>query len=113
MKDCYRAHAEICKTIAQAKRLEILDTLRGGELSVNDLAERLAVAAANVSQQLAVLRNAGVVLTRQQGTSVFYRVANPKILRAYDLMTEVMEETLAARTRVARRVRARGAPARR
>jgi len=101
-KDFYRAHSEICKTIAHAKRLEILDTLRTGEMSVNDIAEAMDTPAANVSQQLAVLRSAGVLATRQKGTSVFYRIANPKILKAYDLMTEVMKEVAAARARMAR-----------
>lgn len=103
MKDFYLAHETICKTIAHAKRLEILDTLRDGEMSVNELAETMGVASANVSQQLAILRNAGVLATRPSGTSVYYRIANPKILRAYDLMTEVMKEVAADRAKVVRR----------
>lgn len=103
MKDFYRAHESICKTIAHAKRLEILDTLRDGEMSVNELAERMELPPANVSQQLAVLRNAGVLQTRQEGASVFYRIANPKILQAYDLMTQVMKEVAAERSRLVRR----------
>lgn len=106
-KECYRIHSEICKTIAHAKRLEILDTLRKGELSVNELAHRMGVQAANVSQQLALLRSAGVVETRRTGTTVHYRIANPKILKAYDLMTEVMEEAMTARSRLARGSRPR------
>lgn len=108
-KDFYRAHSEICKTIAHAKRLEILDTLRRGEMSVNQIAEAMGVLPANVSQQLAVLRGAGVLETRREGTSVFYRIANPKILQAYDLMTEVMKEVAAARARIVRPPRSRGA----
>ncbi len=102
MKDYYRLHASVCKTIAHAKRLEILHLLRGGERSVSDLARAMAIPAANVSQQLAVLRAAGVVEGRQEGTTVRYRIANPKILQAYDLMTEVLEEQLAARARTVR-----------
>jgi DNA-binding transcriptional ArsR family regulator len=96
MKNVYKAHAQVCKTIAHAKRLEILDLLRNGEMCVNDLAKAMEVPAANVSQQLAVLRSAGVVRTRQDGTTVYYRVASPKILRAYDLMSEVMQEQATA-----------------
>jgi ArsR family transcriptional regulator len=101
-KDYYRAHSEICKTIAHAKRLEILDTLRRGEMSVNQIAEAMDAPPANVSQQLAILRSAGVLDTRHKGTSVFYRIANPKILQAYDLMTEVMKEVATTRARLAR-----------
>lgn len=103
MKDFYLAHEMICKTIAHAKRLEILDTLRDGEMSVNELAQTMGVAPANVSQQLAILRNAGVLATRPSGTSVFYRVANPKILKACDLITEVTKEVATNRAKVVRR----------
>ena len=95
MTDAYKLHATICKTIAHPKRLQILDLLRKGEMTVNEIALKMQVSAANVSQQLAILRGAGVVRTRQEGTSIHYRIANPKIMRAYDLMTEVLEEELA------------------
>jgi DNA-binding transcriptional ArsR family regulator len=113
MKDFYRYHAEMCKTIAHAKRLEIIDRLRNGEMSVTGLAERMGVQSANVSQQLAILRTAGAVETRREGTTIFYRIANPKIFQACDLMTQVMEEITAARMKVARTTMARSAPARR
>ncbi len=102
MKDFYRMHAEICKTIANPKRLEILNLLRRGERHVGELAEQMSVSAANVSQQLAVLHGAGVVSRRRDGTTVFYRISNPKILKAYDLMTEVMKDAIAERSRVVR-----------
>jgi len=102
MKDFYRLHAEICKTIANPKRLEILNLLRGAERHVGELAEQMGVPAANVSQQLAVLHGAGVVSRRRDGTTVFYRIANPKIMKAYDLMTEVMKDAAAERSRVIR-----------
>ena len=96
MNDFYQVHATVCRTIAHAKRLQILDLLRSGERSVNDLAEAMGASAANVSQQLAVLRGAGVVRTRREGTTVYYSVANPKILQAYDLMTQVMRDQIAS-----------------
>ena len=102
MKDFYRMHAELCKTIANPKRLEILNLLRGSEKPVGELAEAMDVPAANVSQQLAVLRGAGAVASRREGTTVFYRIANPKIMKAYDLMTEVMKDAAAERSRVVR-----------
>lgn len=88
-------HAGICGTLAHPKRLEILSLLRRGELSVGQLAERMGVSLANVSQHLAILRDKGVVMTRQQGVSVYYRVADPKIIQACDLMRELLFEQLA------------------
>ena len=102
MKDFYRLHAEICKTIANPKRLEILNLLRRCERPVGELAAEMGIPATNVSQQLAVLRGAGVVSSRREGTTVFYRVAHPKILKAYDLMSEVMRDAAAERSRVTR-----------
>jgi len=94
----YRFHAEICRSIAHPKRLEILNILRDGELSVGELADRMGVSATNVSQQLSVLRNSGAVARRLEGTRAYYRVADPRILEAYDLMTQVMAEQLRARS---------------
>jgi ArsR family transcriptional regulator len=94
-KEFFRLHAEICRSISHPKRLEILSLLGSSERSVTELAELMGISPANVSQQLGVLRNSGVVERRMEGTSAFYRIANMKILKAYDLMTEVMEEKIA------------------
>ncbi|MCP3978499.1 MAG: winged helix-turn-helix transcriptional regulator [bacterium] len=99
MKEIYRFHAEICRSIANPKRLEILDLLRDGEVSVSALAERMEINATNVSQQLAVLRSAGVVQKRMNGTTAYYRLMDDRVLKAYDLMTQVMEEQLALRSK--------------
>ena len=97
MREKYRFHAEICRAIAHPKRLEILNLLREGELSVGDLAASMGISPTNVSQQLAVLRNAGVVRKRAEGTKAFYRVSDRRVLDAFDLMTQVMEEQLSLR----------------
>jgi len=97
MREKYRFHAEICRAIAHPKRLEILNLLRERELSVGDLADLMKISPTNVSQQLAVLRNAGVVRKRSEGTKAFYRVSDRRVLGAFDLMTQVMEEQLSLR----------------
>ena len=94
-KRIFDLHARICRTFSHPKRLEILNLLRDGELPVSHLAEQMGVSLANVSQHLAVLRDKGVVVTRREGVSVYYRVSNPKIIQACDLMREVLFEQLA------------------
>jgi ArsR family transcriptional regulator len=94
-------HAEVCRSISHPKRLEILSLLRDGERSVSELAEMMGLSSANVSQQLSILRNSGVVDRRRDGTMVYYGITHQKILRAYDLMTEdlmteVLEQKIAA-----------------
>ena len=89
-------HAEICKTLSNPIRLEILSRLRDGKKSVNEIASLTGVRQATVSQHLSVLRQRGVVSTRREGINVYYDVANPKITRACDLMREVLFEHIAS-----------------
>lgn len=87
-------HAEICKTLGSPIRIQILNLLQDREKTVGELAEGLDLKQANVSQHLAVLRQRQVVTTRKEGTSIYYRVSNPKIIRACRLMREVLIEQL-------------------
>jgi len=89
-------HAEICKTLSNPIRLELLTKLRDGKKSVNELAALTGVRQATVSQNLAVLRQRGVVTTKREGINVYYDVANPKITQACNLMREVLFEHIAA-----------------
>ena len=95
-EDFYCLHSEICKTLANAKRQMILGSLRDEELTVGELHERTGIPQATLSQHLAILRNHGVVRARRAGTRVYYAIANPKIIQAFDLITEVMQESLDA-----------------
>lgn len=103
-KKIYEMHAQICKVFTSPKRLEIISLLRDGEKTVNDLAEQTGVLQANVSQHLTVLRQNNVVTTRRDGANVYYRIANPKILQACDLMREVLIEKLAENETLAKRM---------
>lgn len=94
-EDIYKMHAEICKALADPKRLLILNALRDGEKTVGNLATGLDLPQATVSQHLAILRQRSLVYSRRHGVNVFYTIANPKIIRAFDLLREVMSEQLA------------------
>ena len=103
MNELYVLHAEICKTLANPKRLEILNVLGKGEVSVAQLVRILRLPKANVSQHLAVLRSRGVVKARREGLNVYYRVANSKIIRACRLMRDVLVEHLDESARATRK----------
>jgi ArsR family transcriptional regulator len=90
----YRLHAEICKVLTDPKRLMLLDTLRGGERSVGELAVAIGVALPNASQHLAVLRSAGLVDGRRTGTTVNYRLAEPAITDACDIIHAIVTRRL-------------------
>ncbi len=94
----YCLHSDLCKTLANAKRQMILGTLRDAELTVGQIQERTGIPQATLSQHLAILRSRGVVHTRREGNRVYYAITNPKIIQAFDLITEVMRETLDERT---------------
>lgn len=98
-RDFFCMHSDLCKTLANDKRQMILASLRDGELSVSELAERTGIAQANLSQHLSTMRAHGVVNTRRDGTRIFYRIANPKLIQAFDLITEVMQESMEGRSR--------------
>jgi len=91
-KRIFQLHAELCKTLANPIRLEILSLLRDGKRSVTELAVLSGCRQATVSQHLAVLRQRGVVSTRREGINVYYDVANPKITKACNMIREVLFE---------------------
>lgn len=94
-------HSELCKTLANDKRQMILAALRDGERSVGELVESTGMSQSNVSQHLAKMRAHGVVILRREGSHAYYSIANPKLIQAFDLITEVMEESMEDRPRTA------------
>jgi ArsR family transcriptional regulator len=72
----------------------LLDTLRGGEQSVGGLAAAIGVALPNASQHLAVMRSAGLVDGRRTGTTVYYRLAEPAITDACDIIQAIVARRL-------------------
>jgi ArsR family transcriptional regulator len=98
-KDFYRLHSEFCKSISNPKRQEILEALREEELTVNELIEKTEISQSNLSQHLAILRSKGIVQSRREGTSIYYSIANKKIIKAYDLVSQVLMESLASQNK--------------
>ena len=78
--------ALIGRALADPKRLCVLETLDAGEASVSELSSCVGCQVPNMSQHLAVLRSAGLVTTRRDGSTVYYRLADPKVLQAYRLI---------------------------
>jgi len=90
----YELQAEISKTLAHPLRIAIIHFLRAGEKTVNELTEKLGASQSNISQHLAIMRQRQIVKTRKEGSTVFYRVASPKISQACDMVREVLLEQL-------------------
>jgi ArsR family transcriptional regulator, virulence genes transcriptional regulator len=79
-------YAAIGRALADAKRLCVLETLAAGERSVSELSRDVGCQVPNMSQHLAVLRNAGLVQARREGSTIYYRLADPRVLEAYRLI---------------------------
>ncbi len=81
--------AAIAKALADPKRLCVVEELATGERSVGDLSRCIGCQVPNMSQHLAVLRSAGIVESRREGSTVFYRLVDPAVLDAYRLLQQL------------------------
>jgi len=92
--DIFKLQAELCKSLADPKRLMIIHVLRNGAKSVAELAESVGLKQSNASQHLAVLRRSGVVETERAGSTIYYSLVTSKIAIACDTVREVIAEKL-------------------
>jgi ArsR family transcriptional regulator len=88
--------AELFKALGHPIRIRILELLRDGERTVSELQEGLAIDASSVSQHLAVLRGRQLVIGRKDGTSVYYRVADPQVFALLDIARAIFDRHLVA-----------------
>ena len=86
--DGYAAQSQWLKALAHPVRLQILEILRDGEACVCHLEAALGYRQAYLSQQLGVLRRAGLLAERKSGLFAYYRVANPDL---FDLLDELRQ----------------------
>jgi DNA-binding transcriptional ArsR family regulator len=85
-----RRFAAIGRALADEKRLCVLECLAAsGEASVSDLSIRVGCHVPNMSQHLAVLRSAGLVASRRDGNTIFYRLSDARVLEAYRLIQAI------------------------
>ena len=88
--DATRARAAgIARALADPKRLCVLEQLADGERSVSDLSRDVGCQVPNMSQHLSVLRTAGLVASRRDGNTIFYRLVDDRVLDAYRLLQTV------------------------
>jgi len=94
--------ARVAKALASGRRAEVVDLLANGERSVESIASEIEISVANASQHLQVLRRAGLVSSRRQGTSIFYRLASPDVVRLWRSLQNVAGDRVAEVERLAR-----------
>ena len=94
----YKLKAEFFKTLGHPARIRILELLAEGEQSVAELMPKLGLESSHLSQQLAVLRRAAVVVARKQGNNVIYAMASPDmadlLLAARKVLTGLLSDQM-------------------
>ena len=87
--------AQAAKALASGRRIELLDVLANGERTVEALAGEVGLSVANTSQHLQILRQAGLVSSRREGTSVHYRLASPEVFELWRTLRSLAASRLA------------------
>ena len=90
----FRLHAEFCQTLSDANRLLIISELSKGEASVNQLVSRLDLRQSNVSKHLAIMRERGLVVTRRDGATIYYRLSDRRVFEAIRLLMEAQRDLI-------------------
>jgi DNA-binding transcriptional ArsR family regulator len=91
----YALKADVFRVLGHPARVRVLQLLREGELGVGALQDALDIDSSGTSQHLAALRKQGLVVSRKEGTSVYYRIKDPRTLELLELAKGIILSTLA------------------
>src|SRR5512147_2836386 len=89
--NAYKTQTEFLKAIAHPTRLVILEILRDGEQCVCHMEATLDLRQAYISQQLMILKQAGLLEARRDGLNLYYRVIKPEIFHVLDTLNSVTD----------------------
>ena len=98
--EIFERQAQICKAFAHPGRLRILDLLGKGERGVSELQKELGFSKTTLSQQISILKSAGVLSTRRNGKQIYCSLAIPEVKQACQLIREVLKAQVAASHRL-------------
>ena len=93
-KMIYQLHADACKALAHAIRIEIIDLLGENELGFSEISKKTGVVKSSLSQHLSVMVDKGIVIQRKEGLNSLFKLSTPKVAKACQLMREVLIERL-------------------
>ena len=91
----HQMKAEFFKTLSHPSRIRVLELLSEREHSVGELLRAIDIEASNLSQQLAVLRRAGLVTTRKEGSTVYYSLVSTQIADLMAVARSILTSVLA------------------
>ncbi len=85
-------HENICKAVGDPRRIQLLYAIHEGRQHVSALAEALSIPQPTVSRHLAMLRQRGLVVADRDGSAVYYRLADDRLITILDTMRQIMRE---------------------
>jgi ArsR family transcriptional regulator len=91
----YQAKADFFKTLGHPARIRVLELLSEGERAVGEMLPEVGIEATSLSQQLAVLRRAGLVTFRKEGSTVYYSLTSPQVAELLAVARRILTEVLA------------------
>lgn len=94
MDELLKIQSEMCKTFANPFRLSIIKMLCDEEMNAGKIIKRTGISKANLSQHMAILKEKGIVESIKKGRSVYYKIADDKIGKACNLISEVILNNL-------------------
>jgi DNA-binding transcriptional ArsR family regulator len=97
-------HAQICQGLADPTRILLLYALNEGPRRVTDLVEALDQPQPTVSHHLKILRERGLVAAEREGTAAYYSLTDARVIKALDMLREVLADVLAQQARLMSRV---------
>lgn len=101
LREINQLHAEVCGGLADPKRIAILYAISDNPQSVSQLAETLDTPQPTISRHLKILRDHGMAIAERDGANVFYALADKRIIRALDLLRQVLADNLSRRSALA------------
>ncbi len=101
LKEINQLHAEVCGGLADSKRIAILYAIADNPQSVSQLAETLDTPQPTISRHLKILRDHGMVIAERDGANVYYILSDKRIVRALDLLRQVLADNLSKRSALA------------
>jgi ArsR family transcriptional regulator len=93
----YQAKAEFFRMLGHPVRIRVLELLCDGPMPVRELLAEIEVEASNLSQQLAVLRRAGIVTATRQGSTMVYALAGPDVSDLLQAARRILTELITGR----------------
>jgi len=99
-KPLYQVKAEFFKTLGHPARIRVLELLSEREHAVSEMLPEVGIEPANLSQQLAVLRRAGLVTTRKEGSTVHYSLTSPDVAQLLAVARKILTKVISGQMEV-------------